>query len=88
MGVRGANCSTASAFIADVSTDENRAKNFGFGAGEFGPRAWFTGPCAPITFAGARLPWIGVFLALSLLVLVLTVERPSTMQEHTATTPA
>ena len=39
--------------------------------------AWFTGPSAPVNFAGAPFALGGVFLALSLLVFVLKVEKPA-----------
>lgn len=39
--------------------------------------AWFTGPGAPVNFAGAPFALGGIFLTLSLLVFVLKVEKPA-----------
>jgi DHA1 family tetracycline resistance protein-like MFS transporter len=39
--------------------------------------AWFTGPSAPVTFSGASYVVAGTFLALSLLVLLAKVSKPS-----------
>ncbi|WP_378949684.1 TCR/Tet family MFS transporter [Mesorhizobium sp. ANAO-SY3R2] len=39
--------------------------------------AWFTGPNAPVNFAGAPFALGGVFLTLSLLVFVVKVEKPA-----------
>jgi DHA1 family tetracycline resistance protein-like MFS transporter len=39
--------------------------------------AWFTGPGAPVTFSGASYVVAGTFLALSLLVLLAKVGRPT-----------
>lgn len=50
--------------------------------------AWFTGPNAPVTFAGAPFAVGGVFLALSLVVFVLKVERPATARQQEVTTIA
>ena len=38
--------------------------------------AWFTGPSAPVIFAGAPYLVAGVFLALSLIVLLTRVGKP------------
>jgi DHA1 family tetracycline resistance protein-like MFS transporter len=38
--------------------------------------AWFTGPSAPVTFAGAPYLVAGAFLALSLIVLLTRVGKP------------
>jgi len=58
-GVFGASYSTAAAYIGDISTDENRAKNFGFIGAAWG--AGFTlGPVIGGLFAehfGARAPF-------------------------------
>ena len=43
--------------------------------------AWFTGPSAPVRFAGAPYVLGGVFLALSLLVLVVKVTKPAPKDE-------
>jgi DHA1 family tetracycline resistance protein-like MFS transporter len=47
--------------------------------------AWFTGPDAPVVFSGASYLVAGVFLALSLIVFVLKVARPTPPQTEKVT---
>lgn len=57
-GLTGASISTASAYIADISTDENRAKNFGMIGAAFGP-GFIIGPVIGglLGHYGARVPF-------------------------------
>ena len=82
-GISGASYSTASAFIADVSTDENRAKNFGllgiaFGIGfvigpVLGGLLGTFGPRVPFYFA-AGLAFLNFVVGYFLL--------PETLEKH------
>jgi DHA1 family tetracycline resistance protein-like MFS transporter len=66
-GITGASFTTASAYIADISTDENRAQNFGMIGAAFG-LGFIIGPVVGGVLGqyGARLPFI-VAAALALL---------------------
>ncbi len=57
-GITGASVSTASAYIADISTDENRAKNFGMVGAAFGI-GFIIGPVMGGLLGqyGARIPF-------------------------------
>ncbi len=58
-GVSGASITTASAYIADISTDEDRAKNFGMIGAAFG-LGFIIGPVlgGVLGSYGARVPFI------------------------------
>ena len=66
-GITGASFTTASAYIADISTDENRAQNFGMIGAAFG-LGFIIGPVMGGVLGqyGARLPFL-VAAALTLL---------------------
>ena len=82
-GISGASYATASAYVADISTDENRAKNFGlvgisFGVGftlgpVIGGLLGELGPRVPF-YAAALIAFINFAIALFLL--------PETLEKH------
>lgn len=67
-GVCGASFTTASAYIADISTNENRAQNFGMVGAAFGLQGFIVGPLLGSVFShwGVRVPFLAA-AALSLL---------------------
>lgn len=58
-GITGASVTTASAYIADISTDEDRAKNFGLIGAAFG-LGFIIGPVLGglLGHYGARVPFM------------------------------
>jgi DHA1 family tetracycline resistance protein-like MFS transporter len=58
-GISGASFTTASAYIADISTNENRAQNFGLVGAAFG-LGFIIGPVIGGTFSqyGTRIPFL------------------------------
>jgi DHA1 family tetracycline resistance protein-like MFS transporter len=92
-GISGASYTTSSAFIADVSTDENRAKNFGllgiaFGLGfiigpVLGGLLGSFGPRVPFYFASG-LAFVNFVIGLFLLPETLAVEHRRRFEWHRA----
>ncbi|WP_367185594.1 TCR/Tet family MFS transporter [Mesorhizobium ventifaucium] len=82
-GISGASYSTASAFIADVSTDENRAKNFGLLGIAFGV-GFVIGPVLGGLLGefGPRVPFWGAAVLALINFIVGWFFLPETLEQH------
>ncbi|UVK41121.1 TCR/Tet family MFS transporter [Mesorhizobium sp. AR10] len=82
-GISGASYSTASAFIADVSTDENRSKNFGLLGIAFGI-GFIIGPVLGglLGTFGPRVPFWGAALLALINFIVGWFFLPETLEQH------
>ncbi|HCQ15847.1 MAG TPA: tetracycline resistance MFS efflux pump, partial [Cryomorphaceae bacterium] len=63
-GVGAANISTANAFVSDISTDENRARNFGIIGAAFGLGFIFGPPVGGFLKTNYGIEWVGYVSAL------------------------
>lgn len=82
-GISGASFSTASAYIADVSNDENRAKNFGLIGIAFGV-GFVIGPVLGGLLGefGPRVPFYAAAIVAFLNFLVALFLLPETLEKH------
>jgi MFS transporter, DHA1 family, tetracycline resistance protein len=82
-GISGASYSTASAFIADISTDQNRAKNFGVLGIAFGI-GFIVGPVlgGALGAVGPRVPFYFAAGIASVNFVVGYLLLPETLQQH------